>query len=108
MQIKPRVSRLGPAAPRSKTQYDDVAGDVVVDCTDWMTWRVKPDPFCRSRAKKERGTRKARCCAWAVWTSARAGACEHAGRRFLAGLSPVDSSGCYLHGCMLKNTFGEL
>nr|TKS15175.1 hypothetical protein D5086_0000036040 [Populus alba] len=75
--METRVSRSGPAAHRSKTQYDDVAsdvaGDVVVDCTDWMTWRVKPDPFCRSRAKKEHGARTARWCAWAVWASARAG-----------------------------------
>ena len=33
----------------------------------------QPDPFCRSRAKKERGARTTRWCAWAVWTSARAG-----------------------------------
>ena len=31
----------------------------------------QPDPFCRSRAKMERGARTARWCAWAVWTSAR-------------------------------------
>jgi len=46
---------------------------------------VQPDPFCRSRAKMERGARTARWCAWAVWTSERVGACGHAGRRFFAG-----------------------
>ena len=41
------------------TWTDDVAG--------------QPDPFCRSRAKKERGARTAHQCAWAVWAAARAG-----------------------------------
>ena len=86
----------------------DVAGDVDVDRTAVLTWRVSPDPFCRSRAKMERGARTARWCAWAVWASERVGACEHAGRRFFAGFATVDSSGCPLHDGMFKNTFGEL
>jgi hypothetical protein len=56
----------------------------------------------------ERGARTARWCAWAVWTSAHVSACGHAGRRFFAGFSKVDSSGCPLHYGMFKNTFGEL
>ena len=105
--IMPRVRRLKPASHRIKTPQrcrlrhmskyqrntwtDDVAG--------------QPDPFCRSRAKKERGARTARWYAWAVWTLALVGACGHAGRRFFAGVSTVDSSGCPLHDGMFKNTF---
>ena len=91
---------------------------------EWMTWQMtwlltvqaadwtddvasQPDPFYRSRAK-ERGARTARWCAWAVWTSARVGSCGHAGRRFFAGVSTVDSSGFPLQDGMFKNTFGEL
>ena len=37
--------------------------------------------------------------------SASVGACGHAGRRFFAGVSLVDSSGCPLHDGMFKNTF---
>ncbi|KAJ6912565.1 hypothetical protein NC651_015092 [Populus alba x Populus x berolinensis] len=36
----------------------------------------------------------------AVCSVARVGACGHAGRRFFAGFSPVDSSGCALHDGM--------
>ena len=65
----------------------------------------QPDPFCRSRAKKERGAR-GQSGRRRVW--ARVGACGHAGRRFFAGFSTVDSSGFPLHDGMFKNTFGEL
>jgi hypothetical protein len=67
---------------------DDVAG--------------QPDSFCRSRVKMERGARTARWYAGAVWTSARGGACGHVGRRFFAGFSTMDSSGCPLHDGMFK------
>ncbi|KAJ6859980.1 hypothetical protein NC651_036339 [Populus alba x Populus x berolinensis] len=39
-----------------------------------------------------------------AWRIRHVGACGQSGRQFLAGVSPVDSSGCHLHGCMLKNT----
>ncbi|KAJ7005059.1 hypothetical protein NC653_009774 [Populus alba x Populus x berolinensis] len=78
--------------------------------TQGMTWQVtwswpygyadvvgQPDPFCRHRARKEHGARKACWCAWAVWTSARLAACGHAGCQFFAGFSPVNSSGRPLH-----------
>ena len=65
----------------------------------------QPDSVAGCRAKKER---VARLCAWAVLTSARVGAFGHAGRRFFAGVSPVDLSSLPLHDGMYKNTFLEL
>ena len=56
-------------------------------------------------AKKTRGVRVARWCAWAVLSSESVGACGHAGRRFFAGFSPVDSAHRPLHDGMVTNTF---
>jgi hypothetical protein len=70
---------------------DDVAG--------------QPGSVAGIRAKKTRGARWARRCVWAVLTSARVGACGHAGRRFFNGFSPVDSSRLPLHDGILKNMF---
>jgi len=68
----------------------------------------QPGSVADNRVKTTRGERGASGRAWAVLSSARVGACGHAGRRFFAGFSPVDSSGCPLHDGMFKNTFGEL
>jgi hypothetical protein len=68
----------------------------------------QPGSLADNRVKTTRGERGASGRAWAVLSSARVGACGHAGRRFFAGFSTVDSSGCPLHDGMFKNTFGEL
>jgi hypothetical protein len=68
----------------------------------------QPGSVADNRVKTTRGERGASGRAWAVLSSARVGACGHAGRRFFAGFSTVDSSGCPLHDGMFKNTFGEL
>ena len=65
----------------------DVAGDVVADRADVLTWRVSPTRFCRSRAKMERGARTARWCALVRVGSLDVGACGRAGMQGV-GSSP--------------------
>ena len=72
--------------------------------TGRLTWRVNPT---RLQKPGEEGAWRAYGALVRVG-SLDVGACGHAGRRFFAGFSTVDSSGCPLHDGMFKNTFGEL
>ena len=58
-----------------------------------------------NRVETTRGERGASGHAWAVLSVARGGACGHAGRRFFAGFSPVNSSLLPLRDGNVKNTF---
>ena len=76
----------------------DVAVDAGADRTDVMTWRVSPTRFAEDGAWRVYG-------ALVHVGSLDVGACGHAERRFFAGFSTVDSSGCPLHDGMFQNTF---
>jgi hypothetical protein len=54
------------------------------------------------RAKKTRGSRVARWCAWAASSPARVGACGHVPRQNFTPFSPVASSLPPLHSGMVK------
>jgi hypothetical protein len=60
------------------------------------------------RAKKMRGSRVARWCAWAASSPARVGACRHVPRQNFASFSPVASSLPSLHSGMVKTQFWQL
>jgi hypothetical protein len=104
---------------QSGPTLDDVANartlfaDVAV-----MTWRMtvqncwrgccvagQPGSVADNRVKTTRGERGASGRAWAVLSSARVGACGHAGCRFFAGFSPVNASLLPLRDGNVKNTF---
>ena len=68
----------------------------------------QPGSVANNRVKTTRGEHGASGRAWAVLSSARVGACGHAGRRFFAGFSAVNFYLLPLHDGMFKNTFGEL
>jgi hypothetical protein len=82
--------------------YDDVADD----CAELLAWLLtgclhggSPRFSCRQSSEDDAWK------AWAMLSSARVGACGHAGRQFLAGFSPVNSYLLPLHDGNVKNMF---
>jgi hypothetical protein len=65
----------------------------------------QPGSVADNRAKTTRGEHGVSGRAWVVLSSARVGACGHAGRRLFAGFSPVNLYILSLHDGNVKNTF---